>query len=284
MSPSLELVEEAMKAIEQMEGLKEEKKEILPMQIMVRLSGPSFDYSTETIAQMVSYICRVKELNVKMLESANSRTKSPIKSFFSGFVFGCTESKYSSTESDLPNNFKELGAMITPDSTTNKVVIAESKLLDLIQASRPHSVTFHRAFDEISDKTEALAILSRYGVERVLTCGGKDGSVDDHFLTLAKLISDSQALVSDSNFSSSSNDIIQSPERDLKSHKTGKYAFTENTGEMVESGQENRKQGIIVMPGGGVRPHNAKHLMELGAIELHSSKCFFLSSLSSDTE
>lgn len=42
----------------------------------------------------------------------------------------------------------------------------------LVEAARPLSVTFHRAFDLVRDQFEALEVLVELGVDRVLTSGG----------------------------------------------------------------------------------------------------------------
>ena len=43
----------------------------------------------------------------------------------------------------------------------------------MIEAARPMSVTFHRAFDVTRDQTDALETLIKIGVDRVLTSGAK---------------------------------------------------------------------------------------------------------------
>jgi copper homeostasis protein len=48
----------------------------------------------------------------------------------------------------------------------------------LIEAARPLSITFHKAFDHAADSIEALADLIGLGVERVLTSGGMAKAVD----------------------------------------------------------------------------------------------------------
>lgn len=59
-----------------------------------------------------------------------------------------------------------LGAL-TAERTIDSAVIAR-----LLAAARPLSVTFHRAFDEVSDPMAALDELVRLGVDRILTSGG----------------------------------------------------------------------------------------------------------------
>lgn len=55
---------------------------------------------------------------------------------------------------------------------TADLAVDARTLARLIRAARPMSVTFHRAFDEIPQRADALEILVDLGVERVLTAGG----------------------------------------------------------------------------------------------------------------
>jgi copper homeostasis protein len=57
----------------------------------------------------------------------------------------------------------------------------------LIQAARPMSVTFHRAFDTVLDPLEALEQLIELGVERVLT-SGRPGAARGSIDLLANLV------------------------------------------------------------------------------------------------
>lgn len=50
--------------------------------------------------------------------------------------------------------------------------IDDAAMRRLLALSRPLSVTFHRAFDEIADQPAAVAALGTLGVNRVLTSGG----------------------------------------------------------------------------------------------------------------
>ncbi|GMA15277.1 copper homeostasis protein CutC (plasmid) [Deinococcus metallilatus] len=58
----------------------------------------------------------------------------------------------------------------------------------LVQAARPMSVTFHRAFDQARDPLEALEVLVECGVDRVLTSGQR-GSAVEGAATLRQLVS-----------------------------------------------------------------------------------------------
>jgi len=67
---------------------------------------------------------------------------------------------------------REIGAdgvvfgCLTPENTVDRDLMAE-----LVQAARPLSVTFHKAFDEVADPFAALETLVELGVNRVLTSG-----------------------------------------------------------------------------------------------------------------
>jgi copper homeostasis protein len=70
---------------------------------------------------------------------------------------------------------------------TSKGTIDISRTAILLEMARPLSVTFHRAFDETADVFAALSELTRLGVDRVLTSGGKP-SVEAGIQTLAGLV------------------------------------------------------------------------------------------------
>lgn len=97
----------------------------------------------------------------------------------------------------------------------------------LVVAARPLPVTFHRAFDAVRDRFEALETLVDVGVRRILTSGG----ARDAFEGRAEL----RALV------------------------------------------ERAAGRIAILPGGGVRAHNAAAILAAtGVDELHSSTPFRL--------
>jgi copper homeostasis protein len=98
---------------------------------------------------------------------------------------------------------------------------------ELVERSRPMTVTFHRAFDLVADKLAALEQLIELRVERVLTSGGPPSALEG-IAMLRRLVAEAD-------------------------------------------------ERIIVMPGGGVRAHNAAQLIhETGVRELHSSTPFRL--------
>ncbi len=122
---------------------------------------------------------------------------------------------------DLPVAGAVFG-VLTPDSR-----IDLRRTRELVERSRPMSVTFHRAFDSAPDKLAALEQLIELGVERVLTSGGASNAFDGRAM-LRELV--------------------------------------------AEAGER-----IVILPGGGVRAHNAAQLVaETGVRELHSSTPFRL--------
>ncbi len=72
--------------------------------------------------------------------------------------------------------------VLRPDGTIDSEVCAR-----LIEASRPLSVTFHRAFDMARDPLAALQTLIELGVDRVLT-SGQEASVLEGTELIAELI------------------------------------------------------------------------------------------------
>lgn len=82
-------------------------------------------------------------------------------------------------------------------------------------------VTFHRAFDEVTDPRRSYRVLNELGFTRVLTSGQAD-SAPDGLALISELV--------------------------------GPFG-----------------NDPVVMPGGGVRPDNAKELLAAGAQDLHSS-------------
>jgi len=83
---------------------------------------------------------------------------------------------------------KRLGAdgvvlgMLDPEGS-----IDEPRTRRLVEAARPLSVTFHRAFDVSRDAAQSLDALIRVGVERVLT-SGRARSAFDGMSTIAGLV------------------------------------------------------------------------------------------------
>ena len=74
---------------------------------------------------------------------------------------------------------KALGAAgIVMGVLTPEGLIDHKQMAGLIALARPLSLTFHKAFDQISDHLEALEILVALGVDRVLTSGGRPTALD----------------------------------------------------------------------------------------------------------
>lgn len=114
------------------------------------------------------------------------------------------------------------GALTAGDPRVDRELTAA-----LVAAARPLPVTFHRAFDSVRDRFEALETLIEIGVRRILTSGG----ARDAFEGRAEL----RALV------------------------------------------ERAAGRIAILPGGGVRAHNAAAILAAtGVGELHSSTPFRL--------
>ena len=65
-----------------------------------------------------------------------------------------------------------LGALIADGAVDDRITRT------LVEAARPLSITFHRAFDLVRDPFEALDTLMALGVDRVLTSGGAPTAVD----------------------------------------------------------------------------------------------------------
>lgn len=95
----------------------------------------------------------------------------------------------------------------------------------IVRGAHPLPVTFHRAFDTVHDRFEALEVLVELGVARILTSGGAPNAYDGRF--------ELRALV------------------------------------------ERAAGRIEILPGGGVRAHNAAAILAAtGVRALHSSTSF----------
>lgn len=216
LSPSLDTIAAVISIMDAYYG---PEVQVLPLMIMIRPRPGHFFYSDTEVQEMEQLIDNIKR-HVESAPPPHS-LKHKREACFAGFVFGC----------------------LLPPSTSIDPLVSPSTNIDLastkrvLQCARPYKVTFHRAFDEVSDKVGVLKQLALLGVDRVLTSGGP-GSVDNNMPTLSLLFKESQTLEA------------QDP------------------------------KGIIkILPGGGVRPHNAKALLALGALELHSSVPFVLNDI-----
>ena len=73
---------------------------------------------------------------------------------------------------------KELGVygVVIGALKGNKIDVELTKRL--VEEAKPMSITFHMAFDEIEDKKDAIDILVKLRVDRILTKGGKENAID----------------------------------------------------------------------------------------------------------
>jgi copper homeostasis protein len=65
---------------------------------------------------------------------------------------------------------------------------------ELVELARPLRSTFHRAFDEVPDPSEALEQLVKAGVDRVLTSGGAKDAFEGRF-ELRKLVTQARGRI-----------------------------------------------------------------------------------------
>ncbi len=121
---------------------------------------------------------------------------------------------------------KSLGAHgIVLGAITAKRCVDRGLTEKLVRAASPLPVTFHRAFDAVLNRIDALEALVDLGVARILTSGGAEDAHAGRF--------EIRALV------------------------------------------DQAAGRIEVLPGGGVRAHNAAAILEVtGVLELHSSTPF----------
>lgn len=95
-----------------------------------------------------------------------------------GGDFVYTEAEFEVMQQDV-EMAKTLGAagvvigLLRPDRSLD-----QARLAQLIAACRPLDVTFHRAFDEMTNSPDAVDELIGLGVERILTSGGAVRAVD----------------------------------------------------------------------------------------------------------
>jgi copper homeostasis protein len=116
---------------------------------MIRPREGDFKHNVKEIGAMVDQIHQFKQMHQDWLSNNIKNATGKL----SGFVFGVLN------EGD--------GFTINADATKR-----------LVEASRPYSVTFHRAFDVIEDKREGLKLLQSLGVDRVLTSGCRTNAID----------------------------------------------------------------------------------------------------------
>ena len=80
---------------------------------------------------------------------------------------------------------------LTPDGQIDEV-----RTKALVAAARPMTVTCHRAFDMTRDYREALEVLIRAGVDRVLTSGQRDTAIEgSEILKDTRAIADGRIII-----------------------------------------------------------------------------------------
>ena len=271
MSPSLDVVSEAMDV---MDSIVNKEDRILPLQIMVRLVGPSFVYSAAELDDMVRYIAEVRKLDEEKVAVHGGIAERSRQRFVSGFVFGCLTCDSAALYSCSKPTF-------ISDSDRNSSLEAEGWAVDAKQAKKlkeacgPYSATFHRAFDDILHKDEALRQLWSLRFDRVLTSGGR-GSVDRHLPVLHHLIafaSELSAIPSEDSNIQAFRSVMPPKECNLDAVESSQQTPSTSSALPLSSSQLPCHR-ILVMPGGGVRQHNANTLLSMGAMEIHSSVAF----------
>ena len=138
-----------------------------PVHIMIRCRSGDFVYTAQEIDQMLDQIRQFL-------------SKFSCDSHLRGFVFGSlTTTVASSTHSGSTQS-------VSGEEIVSVNVEDLQKVLALIKPS--YSLTFHRAFDLVTNKKEELIRLAELGVDRILTSGGL-GKAVDHLASLKELIS-----------------------------------------------------------------------------------------------
>lgn len=126
----------------------------IPVHVMIRLRAGDFFYNEEEVEDMAKLI---------------TKWKVEFEGRLSGFVFGCLKRVAGS----------------------NQIALDIEATEKLASCAKPLSITFHRAFDIVSEQREALSFLRRLGVDRVLTSGA-EGRAENHLDRLSALCKESQ--------------------------------------------------------------------------------------------
>ncbi len=117
---------------------------------MIRPREGDFKHTTNEIEAMVEQIRQFKLLHLQWQSNNSGSNNGQLR----GFVFG----------------------VLNEGDGNNTINVYATKLL--VEASRPYSVTFHRAFDLLEDKCEGMKVLHSLGVDRVLTSGCRSNAID----------------------------------------------------------------------------------------------------------
>ncbi len=121
----------------------------IPFHAMIRPREGDFKHSTEEVDSMLDQIRQFKRLHLEWQATHSGSPHGKLR----GFVFG---------------------VLNEGEGFTINVVATKQ----LVEASRPYSVTFHRAFDLLDDKLQGLKVLQSLGVDRVLTSGCRTNAID----------------------------------------------------------------------------------------------------------
>jgi copper homeostasis protein len=115
-----------------------------------------------------------------MLAAAKSHVRVPVFAIVrprgGGFVYSATELDVMRRDVDVLRRLGADGFVVGALRPDARVDPAATRALVAAAAGRP--VTFHRAFDLVRDRDEALETLVQCGVERVLTSGGARSAIE----------------------------------------------------------------------------------------------------------
>jgi copper homeostasis protein CutC len=171
------------------------------------------------------------------------------------FVYSSSEFQEMLAEIQEMKKFPISGVVI--GTLTNNNEINFSQLQSLVETARPLSVTFHRAFDWIVNKEEAVVTLMKLQVDRVLTSGCSTNAFEGRFI-LRKLVD----LV---------NDLTKNP-KNIEIHCQSECHFQHDQTRSI-----TRTDHLVVVAAGGVRVWNVEEIVHTSHVtEVHSSQPFHL--------
>lgn len=144
------------------------------------------------------------------------------------------------------------GVVIGTLTSDNQIDTSQLQLL--IEAARPLSITFHRAFDHIANKRDAVVTLIKLQVDRLLTSGCPTNAFEGRFY-LRQLV-----------------DIVNSFPR---------YPLTTDIQDCYNRNDSRRRttrtDRLVIVAAGGIRQWNVQEIVETsGVTEIHSSQIFSL--------
>lgn len=135
--------------------------------------------------------------SMELVKNALKATQKPVyvmvRPHANGFVY--TEDEFEGILNTI-TSFKVLGVKgVVFGSLTKEGAIDEDQLLSVLERSKGMEVTFHRAVDEAVDYEKAVEVLSRSGIHRILSSGGKGDALKGiSALTQAKEILNSKGI------------------------------------------------------------------------------------------